>query len=73
MFSCCHHNVLELSIWAAQSTVNVSCSALHRCQQPGPAHALRFHSGLLLSSQNQVAEPLRLWHIVLEMKEFIKA
>lgn len=72
VFSRCHHDVLKLPIWAAQSTVNVSCSALHRCQQPGPAHALWFHSRLPLSSQNQVAEFLRLWHIVLEIEEFIK-
>lgn len=73
VFSRCHHDVLELSVWAAQSTVNVSCSALHRCQQPGPAHAWRFHTGLLVSSQNQVAELLGLRHIVLDMKESVRA
>lgn len=72
VFSCCHHDVLELSTWAAHSTVNVSCSALHRCQQPGPAQTSRFRSSLLLSSQNQVAELLRLRHIVLEIKVKIK-
>lgn len=73
VFSRRHHDVLELSVRAAQSTVNVSRSALHRCQQPGPAHACRFHAGLLLSSQNQVAELLGLRHIVLDMKELVKA
>lgn len=70
VFSRRHHGVLERSVRAAQSTVNVSGSALHRGHQPGPAHARRFHARLLLSSQNQVAELLGLRHVVLDRKEF---
>lgn len=68
VFSCRHHNVLELSIWAAHSTMNMSWSALYWCHQPGPAD---FNICLLISSQNQVTEPLHLWRIMLERKECV--
>lgn len=71
VFSCCHHNVLELSIWAAHSTMNMSWSALYWCHQPGPAYAIRFNVCLFISSQNQVTELLCLWRIMLERKECV--
>lgn len=74
VFSCRHHDVLELSIRAAHPTVNVPGSALHRRQQPGPADGPRVHvCRLLLPGQNQVAELLRLRHMVLQVKELVKA
>lgn len=73
VFSCCHHNMLQVSIWAAQSTVNMSCSALYWCHQPGPAYTFCINICWLYSSQNQVAELLRLGHIVLERKEYVRA
>lgn len=65
VFTRCHHQVPELSIWSAEPTVNVPCPALHRCNEPGPVHAFRLCLCRFCPSHNQVAELLCLLHVLL--------
>lgn len=67
VFACRHHQVLELPIWSAQPTVNVPRPALHWRYEPGPVHAFRFRLCRSSPSHNEVAELLRLLHILLEI------
>lgn len=68
VFACRHHQVLELPVWRAQPTVNVSRPALYWRYEPGPAHAFRLRLSCFSPGQNQVAELFRLLPMMLEIQ-----
>lgn len=69
MLSRRHHQVLQSPVGAAGAAVDVSRPALHRCDQPGPVHAVRLRRPR--ASQDEVAELLRLPLLVLERNHLI--